>query len=258
MYRFLATPKWVAGVVLATTTVALFVALGFWQLSRQADRELFNTTLTERAAAAPVQAQALRTGDPGALTYRRARLEGTYEPEREVLLAAQSLGGRAGHHVLTPLRTEDGLVVIVDRGWVPMEETDPPIDAAAPPAGPVVVDGLLLPAQSARRAGSFDAGSGLEFVSALDLEHIAAWLGEPVAPLALRAQAQEPANPGALPATPALPEVDEGNHLSYAVQWFLFAGVVAVGFPILVWRVARDRGTASAAPAARLEERAGT
>jgi surfeit locus 1 family protein len=211
-----------------------------------------------RGAEPPAQADALRGADPDALVYRRVSVSGTYETEREVLLAARTLDGRAGHHVLTPLRTEDGLLVVVDRGWVPLEESDPPVAAAAPPSGVVEVDGLLLPSEPARRAGAFGDGSGLEFVSAVDLDRLGGWLGEPLAPLSVRLQDQRPGNAGALPVPAPLPETNEGNHLSYAIQWFLFAGVVAVGFPLLVRRTARDRGVEKDRQDARLQEPAGT
>ena len=258
MYRFLLRPKWIAGIALAATAVVAFVILGFWQLSRLEERRAYNTTLAERGAQAPGGVEELQDADPDALAYRRVTHNGTYEPEREVLLAARTLDGRAGHHVLTPLRTDDGLLVVIDRGWVPLEETDPPVSAAAPPGGAVEVDGLLLPSEPARRAGVFGEGAGLEFVSAVDLDRLEGWIGEPVAPLSVRLQEQRPGNAGALPVPAPLPEPSEGNHLSYAIQWFLFAGVVAVGFPLLARRTARDRRTERDDEKRGLQEPAGT
>jgi len=52
---------------------------------------------------------------------------------------------------------------------------------------------------------------------------------------------QDPPQPGSIPAVVALPEPSEGSHRGYAVQWFLFALVVVVGYPILVWRTASDQ-----------------
>jgi cytochrome oxidase assembly protein ShyY1 len=63
-----------------------------------------------------------------------------------------------------------------------------------------------------------------------------------VLPVYLALETQDPAQQGDLPVPLDLPELGEGPHLSYAVQWFLFAAVVAIGFPVLVIRTASRRG----------------
>lgn len=257
MYRFLATPKWLAGIALAAAGVVLFVNLGFWQLSRLEERRTHNATLAERGEQPTVDGGQLMGDDPDDLAFRRISLVGTFEPAREVLLTPRSLDGRAGHHVLTPLRTEEGLV-IVDRGWVPLGASEPPVAAAAPPDGDVRVDGLLLAGAEAGRAGTFDGRQGLEFVNAPDLGRLEGWLGEPVAPLYVLARTQEPPGPHDLPVRGQPPVIAEGNHFSYAVQWFAFAGVVLVGFPILVRRTARDRRDAEDAGEPRPQAHATT
>jgi surfeit locus 1 family protein len=244
MLRLLRSPRWVAGHILVLVTVVGFANLGLWQLDRLESRRAYNALLGERMAADPLPADALPTADPAA--YRRVALTGTYEAEGEVLLSTRSQDGRPGHHVLTPLRTDGGLVV-VDRGWVPLDLDDPPVAEATPPAGEVTVRGVLFPSFPARRSGALDGGEGrLQFVSDVDLEVLTGVLG-PVAPLWVLADAQEPAQGGVLPLTAPPPPLTEGSHLSYAIQWFLFTGVVVVGYPLLLRRTLRDEQEAEAA-----------
>ena len=239
MYRFLLTPKWLVGIVLAASATVVFVLLGFWQLARHEEREAFNHALSTRLHEPPVSLEAV-AADPDAHAYRRVAVRGVYEHDREVLLAGRSLEGRAGHHVLTPLRTAQGTVV-VNRGWVPLELTDPPLAEAAPPPGELQVEGVVFPGERAARAGAAREGGRLRYVSAVDLAVLGEWVGGSLLPVYVLAQHQDPPSGRELPVAAPLPEVEDGPHFSYAIQWFVFAGVVAIGFPLLVRSVGRDR-----------------
>jgi surfeit locus 1 family protein len=239
MYRFLRSPRWVAGHVLVLVTVVTFASLGLWQLRRLEDRQAHNALLADRIAqpAVDLASSPLDTDD---LAYRPVELSGTYLHDQEVLLSTRSQRGQPGHHILTPLRTSDGDVVVVDRGWVPLELDDPPVAQAAPPSGEVRVEGLLFPSVPARRSGALDGSdAALQFVSHVDLEVLGAALGTDVYPLYVLAREQRPPQAD-LPRPAEPPALTEGNHLSYAVQWFLFAAVVVVGYPLLLRRTARD------------------
>ena len=79
----------------------------------------------------------------------------------------------------------------------------------------------------------------------LDVRGIASTLPYDIFPLPLQLQDQAPPQPGSLPALAPLPELSEGPHLSYAIQWFTFAAVAIVGGVILL---RRDRRTPTATP----------
>ncbi|HEX5950122.1 MAG TPA: hypothetical protein VFZ96_03895, partial [Actinomycetota bacterium] len=64
-------------------------------------------------------------------------------------------------------------------------------------------------------------------------------------PLAMQLEEQSPAQDGDMPVVVPRPELDEGPHLSYAVQWFIFATIALVGFVVLARREARDRDDAT-------------
>jgi cytochrome oxidase assembly protein ShyY1 len=244
MLRLLTRPRWMVGHVVALVAIVAFASLSLWQLRRLDDRLAYNAQVAGGLAAAPVPLHALDGVRPDALAYRRVVLTGTYDAAAEVFLSTRSSDGRPGHHVLTPLRTADGRIVVVDRGWVPLDRVPPAVDAA-PPEGEVTVEGVLFPSVPARRSGAFDGGPGaLQFVSDVDLSVLARVTRAVPYPLWVLADTQVPPQPGELPVPGELPPLTEGSHRSYAIQWFLFTGVVLVGYPVLLWRTHRVDGAA--------------
>ncbi len=250
--RFLLTPRWMALFALVLLVAAVCVRLGIWQLDRLEQRRALNDQVRSGLAAPPVTLPALTDGssDPQALAYRRVEVTGTYDVERELLLYGRALEGRPGHHVLTPLLTGDGTAILVDRGWVPVEMDAPPVAAAAPPSGKVTVTGFLLPVDQ-DDAGVVDRDpQGRPLTVRHDVPAaLEDALGYALWPLPLQLQEQSPPQPSPLPAVVGPPELDEGPHLSYAVQWFTFATIALAGFAVLVRREIRDRAREAATPA---------
>jgi surfeit locus 1 family protein len=221
-----------ATIVIVAVVVALAcVGLGFWQLQRLRDRRALNARILARGSAAPVAVEG--TALPaGARAFARATTAGTYDTDHEVLVYGRNLDGQPGSDVVTPLRLPDGGAILVVRGWVPFAFQEAPVADAAPPVGAVSVEGTLLP----------DEGDGSDrpdaegVVRILDVEGIASTLPYEVAPLPLRLTDQAPPQPGELPRPEPAPELSEGPHLSYAIQWFSFAAIALVGAAILLRR----------------------
>jgi len=238
MPRFLFSGRWLLGHVLVIAVAALFVRLGLWQLDRLEERRAHTRLVTERSAAvpAPVEDVVPPGGDAGAVVYRSVEATGAFDTGREVILFGRTLEGRPGNHVLTPLVLNDGRAVIVDRGWVPIELDDPPIVDAAPPSGEVRVQGILFPSEPPE-----ESEGPTETIGRIDLGRLAEQLPYPVLPVYVWPVSQEPGQSGELPALVALPELEEGPHLSYAIQWFSFAVIGIVGWGLLLRRETRDR-----------------
>ena len=236
-------PRWLVVHVVVLGLVTLFVSLGFWQLRRLDERRGENNLITENMAL-PVEgldATLAEVGnDPAALAYRRVRVDGRYAPADEVLLTPRSNGRTAGHHVLTPLLLEAEQAVLVNRGWVPFADDEPPIDDAAPPAGDVTVEGFLVPTTQAARFGTSMGGSRLTYLSAPDVDRIQLQVDMTLYPFAIQLQDQRP-DGGQLPVTTEPPEVSEGSHQSYAWQWFSFAAILFLGYPLLLRRSLQSR-----------------
>jgi surfeit locus 1 family protein len=225
----------IAGVVAATC-----VGLGFWQLRRLEERRALNASILRRGAAPAVAIQRA-DGGPRPASFRPATAEGTYDTEHEVLVYGRTLDGESGHEVVTPLMLSDGTGVLVVRGWVPFDLQVAPVPPAVPPPDRVRVEGFLVPDEG--DGSSVPDTEGV--VRRLDVSGIASSLPYDVYPLAVQLTGQVPPQPGRLPILLPRPQLSEGPHLSYAIQWFSFATIAVVGSVILI---RRDRRSIRAGP----------
>jgi surfeit locus 1 family protein len=219
--------------------VPAFVGLGFWQLDRLDDRRGFNRRLLSRGAhpIAPVVRVAF---EPDA-AYRRVSAAGTYDTANEIVVGPRSYRGLSGYHVITPLRLDDGRAVVVDRGWVPLQLRDPPIEEGLPPSGSVAIEGVLVPSEERKRFGPQEEQGRRESLFRVDIPRLQDQLPYEVLPLYLLLERQSPAQPSEHPRPVDLPSLDEGPHLAYAIQWFLFAIGVVVGAVVIATRRPRSR-----------------
>jgi cytochrome oxidase assembly protein ShyY1 len=226
--------------VVALVVAATCVGLGLWQLRRLEERRALNAMILDRRSAAPIT---IDGASPGATSepYRPAAARGAYDVEHEVLLYGRSLDGEAGHHVVTPLVLADGGAILVVRGWVPFAMQTAPVRDAAPSADEVEVSGSLVPDEG--DGSSAPDANGI--IRVLDVAGIASTLPYDVFPLPLQLAEQAPPQLGSLPTPVPPPELSEGPHLSYAIQWFAFAAVAVAGGAILL---RRDRRSTTADP----------
>jgi surfeit locus 1 family protein len=121
MYRFLLRPRWIGFHLLVAAGVVLMVNLGFWQLRRLEQRQDFNATVEARFdIPAATLDTVLAEGTPDEVEWRRVIATGQYLPDEQVIVVNRSQGGRAGQNVVTPMRLDDGRVLVVNRGFVPL------------------------------------------------------------------------------------------------------------------------------------------
>lgn len=242
-YGFTRRPAWLIGHLIVLVTIVTFVLFGLWQLRRHDDRTAFDARVAERIVDAPIGLQDARELAAADRDLRRVSTSGTYDVAREVVLLARSLNGRSGHNVLTPLVGADGNAVIVNRGWIPIDFEGPPVVGAQPPTGPVTIVGVVRPTEVRAGLGPVDPPEGsLDEISRVDIDRLAPQFPYPLEAFYL--QLLEPPPNGGLPLLLAPPEPGGGRpHLSYAVQWFAFAGVVAVGYPLLLRSTARKKSS---------------
>lgn len=226
--------------VIAGVVAASCVALGVWQLRRLEDRRALNASILRRGASPAVVIERADGGSP-LLPFRSVTAEGTYDTDHEVLVYGRTLDGASGHDVVTPLVLPDGEGVLVVRGWVPFENQAAPVTEAAPPTDPVRVEGFLVPDEG--DGSSLPDANGV--VRRLDVSGIASSLPYDVYPLAVQLTAQAPPQRSRLPILLPEPELSEGPHLSYVIQWFSFATIAVAGGVILI---RRDRRSTRARP----------
>ncbi|WP_049578507.1 SURF1 family protein, partial [Streptomyces sp. SBT349] len=258
MYRFLLSRQWVILTLVALLLIPALVWLGFWQLDRHEQRVARNDLISASLAAPPVPMAELSPVD-GAIDpedrYRPVTATGAYDTEHEVVVRQRTdADGAVGYHVLTPLVREDGTGVVVNRGWIPAGDdlTTMP-EVPEPPTGEVTVTGRLMADESSGTTGIRER-SGLPegMVMMINSAERADATGLPTLGgyLELTATSPAPADAGAQPEM--LPEPDHagiGAHFAYALQWWLFAAGVPVGWVLLLRREVQDRRRAEAAPA---------
>lgn len=253
-YRFAVSPRWLLSHLFVLTCVVAFVNLGFWQLRRLDERRALNATVSSRMDASPVPLADVIS--PGAdreaveqARFREVQATGRYRVEEQVRIANRSNEGAAGWWIVTPLDLGDGTVVVVNRGWVPLTVGDGAPEAFAPPSGTVTLTGLV------RRSGggpppppgsTRPPASPVDQLGRVDLALLAGQVRGTMYPVYLDLHAQLPPQPGELPIPVPRPTLDEGSHFSYAMQWFTFAGLTAVVYPLLLRRVARQRAAEGA------------
>lgn len=259
MYDFARRPLWIVSHVLVAVAVLVMVRLGFWQMSRwqEEDRALDRIEAGLAAEPVPLWEVVDLSTPPGSVdedvSYRRVVVEGTWAPEDEVVVRNRSEGGSPGGWVLTPLVTAEGTAVAVVRGWVPLDLSNEggPVAAAAPAEGPARVVGPVLTTQSPTSLGPKDPAEGrLDSLARVDLERYSAQVGAPLAGVWVMADDVRPPGPEVLvPVEPELP--NPSQNVSYMVQWFLFATIAAVGYVLILRRMAgggRARGRVSEVP----------
>jgi surfeit locus 1 family protein len=234
--------------VCALLAFAGFLALGTWQVERRAWKLDLIARVDQRVHApatdAPVRSE-WPTVNAANDEYRHVRLRGTFLHDKEALVQASTRLG-AGFWVLTPLRTADGSVVLVNRGFVPPEARQRTTRTAPEPQGDTTVAGLL---RLTEPKGGFlrtnDPTADRWF--SRDVQAIAAARGlADVAPYFVDAEAG-PAPAQAAPTRPAggLTVIAFPNsHLVYALTWYGLA-LMVLGAAWFVWRDDRRRRAAS-------------
>ncbi len=233
-------PRWIAGHLLALVLTSLFVAAGFWQLARNNE---FNHKLAEEKAAFAAPAADVTGVNAAAVARANGRVSatGTYDFAHDYLLRNQVRGSANGFDVLTPLRLSTGASVLVDRGWVTLDSVLGGWHETNPPTGTVTVRGPLGPAAALQAGENEQPEHGVPSVPRADIGFIAGKTGLQLLPAYVIAQYQDPAPVHDTPQLPKPAKVTDVNHMSYAIQWFSFASIAVIGWPIVLRRALRQQ-----------------
>jgi surfeit locus 1 family protein len=217
--------------------------LGLWQVDRLSARRVHNRLVASRLAQVPVPLAGMPR-DTAASRYRRVKLSGTFDFDHEIVLADRVRDGAPGVNLVTPFRPDSApgdTVVLVDRGWVYAAD-GMSVERGQWREPPRLVGiGYVTPLASGRGPSTLSSAAGPNEMRWLDRPSIQQQLGHPVADYMVVIQADTSSTPAG-PRTDAIasgaprppvrvapPPLDEGPHLSYAIQWFSFALIAIVG-----------------------------
>ncbi|BAI71872.1 surfeit locus protein 1 [Azospirillum sp. B510] len=238
---------------LAATLITLFglaltIGLGTWQIERLNWKEELIARIGRRMAEPPTPLPS-RIDDPAMWEFRAVTLAGRFLNDKDLLLIARPQQGQVGYEVLTPFQRADGAgLVLVNRGFVPMERRAPETRKAAWVEGETTIAGVVRVPQP---PGLFQPGNGTPAAGSVwmhaDPPAMAAALSlGGVAPVVVEMlPGQGKGLPGAPSGTLAgiTPRVElPNNHLQYALTWYGLAATLA-GIYVLSQRKRADTGT---------------
>jgi cytochrome oxidase assembly protein ShyY1 len=232
--RFLVSRRWLLFCVIVVLLAYACLLLGQWQWHRLTSTKANNAIIraNESAPPAPVD-RVLRPGvnPPSTDQYKMVSATGTYAVSHTIIVRYQTQDGNSGVDVVVPLVTASGTALLVDRGWVATANqglTDPS-QVPAPPSGTVTITGNVR-----QDAG----GSAAEVVDnstrAISSARIQPAIGIPVYGGFVDLATEKPT--AATPLAPAgLPDLSNGPHFFYALQWWFFGLLAIFGFGYLAW-----------------------
>lgn len=201
------------------------LALGTWQVQRLEWKEALIAERDARVAAPGIAAPGT-DADLRELEFRRVSLSGRFLNGQEMFLAARSMNGNVGYHVVTPFLLASGAAVLVDRGWIPLDRKEPSARLEGEIEGETEIEGLI---REGGRKGWFipDNRPAENFWFYVDVPAMAAHAGlAEVRPYFV--EAGPAMNPGGFPIGGQTRLKLPNDHLQYAITWYLLALALAV------------------------------
>lgn len=221
----------------------LFLArLGLWQLDRLEWRRGENEKKLAALNATPLNLNDdLPETDLTTLKNQQVTAQGEYDLAEQFIVKAQTYQGQQGVYLLTPLRiTGQETAVLVNRGWIPAGLTENIKQFDQP--GPVQVNGRIQLSETLSGGRETEISAANELFR-IDVGAIATQLPYPLLPVYIL---EEPSERNELPyKLEADLTLNEGNHFSYAIQWFSFAVLLGI---IFVYYVNKNEGQAADSP----------
>ena len=210
--------------LVALALIILCFIAAEWQYNRGVDRHQRNSMI-EANIAAPNLTLASAAKDPVKNEWRTVSTAGSFDASQTILLRNRYFEGKYGFEFLTLFETSSGQKFWVDRGWLVAGKdalTAPLIPAT--PTGEVEISGRLRLDTSLPR-GSFFAlpANGIGLISKWNAQNEVVTEGFYLDLLSGSTAELTPS------VAAQLPELSDGPHMAYALQWVFFAGLVGYG-----------------------------
>lgn len=238
--------RWILLIVFVAVLGTVMVNLGEWQIDRLHQRKERNaTTVANENAPVRPYGEVFTRPLTDADAWQRVEAVGTFDPEHQFVVRYRSIGDQGGYQIITPLRTASG-AVLVDRGFVPLPGGQQiPSAAPPPPAGQVRVIGYVQRSEQGRRGAIVPNSNQVRLINAGALQQVIPY---PIADGYISTISIDPPQGDEFKPL-ELPEISDGPHFWYAVQWFMFTGIAVFGIVVFIRGDLRDRRRArEAAP----------
>ncbi|MCL4559390.1 MAG: SURF1 family protein [Chloroflexi bacterium] len=239
----------IIGAVLVLIAAGVCVRLGIWQLDRLGQRRALNAHLRANLSAQPLNLNALPVPDDlSGQQYRQVVITGVFDYSQQMTILNQDWKGEVGNHLLIPLILQGSQqAVLVDRGWIPEADATPGKWEKYNIQGTVTLTGQIR--QSQDEAAIFGLGADQPLApgaprrigwTRVNIGQIAQQTTLSLLPVYI-VQAPD-AGSTALPyRSLAQPDLSEGPHLGYAIQWFVFAILFIAGYPYVLWKRMQEK-----------------
>ena len=235
LLRNMFSKKWFFTTILVFIGTAVCIRLGIWQFDRLEQRRAFNTQVESMRAEEPLNLNNEIPSDIDSMEWRAVTVTGEYDFGNQLALRNQYYENEYGYHLITPLLF-NGTVVLVNRGWIPAEGNSAPQDwRVYDEAGEITVTGQIRLGQGKLVFGGVaDAmpinGTKLEVWNNLDVQKMSMQFSYPILNIFIQPNVVENDSTPPIPFQPEI-ELTEGSHFGYAVQWFVFATILFLGYP---------------------------
>ena len=235
--REFARPRWILMTLFIGLFAAVSVRLGFWQLSRLDEVRTENAITASRIDREPLALEIILaeldrsdpSADPADLEFTPLTAIGSFDDTGAVRVRSQVVLSQAGTDAVHALDIGDGIGVLVNLGWLPLDYSS--FSAEETFEGPRAITGLLRATQLRPAAGREEPEGRLETVARIDIKRLQEQFELTLLPFWI--QMSEPATSSGLPIPLEVPDLGEGSHFSYAVQWFSFALTAVVFYGVL-------------------------
>jgi cytochrome oxidase assembly protein ShyY1 len=215
----------------------LLVSLGFWQLSRGAEKSALLQAYAERRVAEPMASTELQhTTDPA---FRRVHLYGRFDAEHSLLLDNSQRNGRVGVELLQPFHDQaSGLWLLVNRGWLPWPERRTPPQFKTPTEA-VSLDAWVYVSPGATFQLHADPTTLTwpKLITAVEPTRLWTALNREGFAFELRAETGPATYQADWPVVAMGPE----KHIAYAVQWFAMTIALFGLYLYLGWHNAKEK-----------------
>ncbi len=248
--QFLVSRRWVFFLLAVVLLSWLAWALGQWQFQRLEERQERNQAVTRNLDREPVPVgSVLSVGEdvPPDERWRRVVASGRYDAENRIVVRYRTREGESGVEVVVPLVTDEGPTLLVDRGWMPSDNRGVPEEVPTPSEEPVTVTGFVR-----ADADPDETSTDVTDLStrAISSEAIGEAIGQDTYGgfVILEEEDPEVAPEGERLQPVEMPELDEGPHFFYGLQWWFFGALAVFGFGYLAydeWRRGRRPVTGS-------------
>lgn len=228
--------RWTGWFLVACTFALACVGLASWQIERRSEA----VSKIERVASnydldnVSFEEVSLLSGDSiVAYEWRKVELSGSYMSDETLLVRNRAIAGQPGFVQLVPFLLETGETVLVERGWIAADSDLNPSKTFLPSES---VKSLVARVRLGETIPNRESPTGQ--LTSINLPEIGEMLSFAIEKdFYFRMVTESPAE-SSYPQPLSRPVLDEGNHLSYAVQWVIFA---VMGFFALFWAIRQEQ-----------------